>query len=104
MTRSGTMTSSAQALARSRAHYSHGDGALSKLGDGAGIGWRLIKRRRSMPAVTTDNLLLLPRLPRPERSPTTFRPVARVVTAPTTLEGAGFQVRRAFPGADGHLA
>lgn len=36
---------------------------------------------------------------RPEAG-TIFRPVIKVVTAPTMLEGAGFQVRRAFPGVD----
>ncbi len=53
-----------------------------------------------MPAVTTDNLLLLPRIPRPDPAFATFRPVTKVVTAPTQLEGEGFQVRRAFPNVD----
>ncbi len=51
-----------------------------------------------MPAVTSDNLLLLPRIARPD--PTTARPVAKVVTAQSKLEGAGFPVRRPFPAAD----
>jgi redox-sensitive bicupin YhaK (pirin superfamily) len=51
-----------------------------------------------MPAATTDNPLVLPRIPRPDPSSATFRPTVQVVTAPTTLEGAGFQVRRPFPG------
>jgi len=51
-----------------------------------------------MPAATTDNLLALPRIPRPEPGAARFRPVTRIVTAPKTLEGAGFQVRRPFPG------
>jgi redox-sensitive bicupin YhaK (pirin superfamily) len=56
-----------------------------------------------VPAATADNLLLLPRLSRPE--PTAVRrPVTQVITAPTFLEGAGFQVRRPFPGQDMHLA
>jgi redox-sensitive bicupin YhaK (pirin superfamily) len=57
-----------------------------------------------MPAATTDNLLVLPRITRPDPAMAAFRPVVRVVTAPTTLEGEGFQVRRAFPGIDMDLA
>jgi redox-sensitive bicupin YhaK (pirin superfamily) len=53
-----------------------------------------------MPAASTDNILLLPRIPRPDPAVTTQRPVVQVVTAPTTLEGEGFQVRRPFPGVD----
>ena len=53
-----------------------------------------------MPAATSDNLLLLPRIPRPESAHATYRPVTQVVTAPTKQEGAGFQVRRPFPGID----
>src|SRR5215211_367648 len=53
-----------------------------------------------MPAATTDNVLVLPRIPRPDQAGATFRPVAQVVTAPTTFEGEGFQVRRPFPGVD----
>lgn len=50
-----------------------------------------------MPAVTTDNLLVLPRIPRPDPALARFRPVAQVVTAKKQLEGEGFQVRRPFP-------
>jgi redox-sensitive bicupin YhaK (pirin superfamily) len=57
-----------------------------------------------MPAATVDNLLLLPRIPRPDSAVAVERPVVRVVTAPTTIEGAGFQVRRPFPGIDMRLA
>ena len=53
-----------------------------------------------MPAATTDNILVLPRIRRPDSATSTFRPVRRVVTAPTQLEGEGFQVRRAFPNAE----
>jgi len=53
-----------------------------------------------MPAATTENLLLLPRIPRPDPAVGVQRPIVQVVTAPTTLEGAGFQVRRPFPGVD----
>jgi hypothetical protein len=52
-----------------------------------------------MPAVTVENLLVLPRLPALEQSATVFRPVSLITTATSTLEGAGFPVRRAFPGA-----
>lgn len=50
-----------------------------------------------MPAITVDNVLVLPRLPQLEES-TTFRPVRKVTTAPTGFEGEGFPVRRAFAG------
>ncbi|MCX6023336.1 MAG: pirin family protein [Chloroflexi bacterium] len=53
-----------------------------------------------MPAVTTDNLLILPRIPRPDPVVAHFRPVTQVVTANKQLEGEGFQVRRPFPSAD----
>ena len=35
-----------------------------------------------MPAATVDNLLLLPRIPRPDAAVAVERPVVRVVTAP----------------------
>lgn len=52
-----------------------------------------------MPAVTVENPLALPRVDRlaPGARP---RSVVSVVTAPTYLEGEGFQVRRPFPGVD----
>ncbi|GIJ77620.1 hypothetical protein SAMN05443287_101718 [Micromonospora phaseoli] len=50
-----------------------------------------------MPAITVDNVLVLPRLPRLDES-TTFRPVRRLTTAPSGFEGEGFPVRRAFAG------
>ncbi|HZQ35025.1 MAG TPA: pirin family protein [Dehalococcoidia bacterium] len=52
-----------------------------------------------MPAATTENLLALPRIARPDAAQRQ-RPVAGIVTAPSMLEGAGFQVRRPFPGID----
>jgi hypothetical protein len=55
-----------------------------------------------MPAVTADPLRL-PRLVAPP-SDGGLRTVASVITAPTTLEGEGFQVRRPFPGIDLSLA
>ena len=58
-----------------------------------------------MPAATVENTLVLPRIPRPALSETTTeRPVLKVVTAPTTIEGEGFQVRRPFPGVDAGVA
>lgn len=54
-----------------------------------------------MPAVTADTETL-PRL-RPLKADDTPRPVLGVVDAITTLEGEGFQVRRAFPGIDHRL-
>ena len=50
-----------------------------------------------MPAVTTDNILVLPRVTRPEPALARFRPVKQIVTAIRTLEGEGFPVRRPFP-------
>jgi redox-sensitive bicupin YhaK (pirin superfamily) len=50
-----------------------------------------------MPAVTVDDVLVLPRLP--ALDPTTrLRGVRRLITAPSGLEGEGFPVRRAFAG------
>jgi redox-sensitive bicupin YhaK (pirin superfamily) len=52
-----------------------------------------------MPAVTVDDLTVLPRI---AEQPVTARqrPVATVVTAPQGFEGEGFPVRRAFAGVD----
>ncbi|NYF58302.1 pirin family protein [Micromonospora purpureochromogenes] len=50
-----------------------------------------------MPAITVDDVLVLPRLPRLDES-TDFRPVRRLITAPRGYEGEGFPVRRAFAG------
>ncbi len=52
-----------------------------------------------MPAVTADTLHL-PRIPRPDAVTAVQRPVERVVTAISTVEGAGFRVRRPFPSLD----
>lgn len=49
-----------------------------------------------MPAVTHPNWLQLPRLG-PPIAQAIDRPVERLVTAPSLLEGAGFPVRRPFP-------
>ena len=51
-----------------------------------------------MPAITVDDTLVLPRVPRPDPAASTPRPVAEVITAPRQVEGAGFSVRRPFPG------
>jgi len=52
-----------------------------------------------MPAVTTKNILALPRVSRPAPDARN-RPVRKIVTAPRQLEGEGFEVRRPFPNAD----
>ncbi|HTU76800.1 MAG TPA: pirin family protein [Trebonia sp.] len=51
-----------------------------------------------MPAITVDNLLVLPRVAEP--GPEGERPVIKVTTAPSGYEGEGFPVRRAFAGVD----
>jgi quercetin 2,3-dioxygenase len=53
-----------------------------------------------MPAVTVDDVLTLPRLPRPDAASSRERPVVSVTTAPSGFEGEGFPVRRAFAGVD----
>jgi quercetin 2,3-dioxygenase len=53
-----------------------------------------------MPAVTVDNLLVLPRVASPDPATATDRPVKSVTTAPRGFEGEGFPVRRAFAGVD----
>ena len=53
-----------------------------------------------MPAVTVPDLLVLPRIPEPDRTASIPRPVASVTSAPSGLEGEGFPVRRAFAGVD----
>jgi quercetin 2,3-dioxygenase len=52
-----------------------------------------------MPAVTIDDLTVLPRLDAPGLGDV-VRPVRSVTTAPRGLEGEGFPVRRAFAGVD----
>jgi redox-sensitive bicupin YhaK (pirin superfamily) len=53
-----------------------------------------------MPAVTVDDILLLPRIEEPDRAIARDRPVRSVTTAPSAFEGEGFPVRRAFAGVD----
>jgi quercetin 2,3-dioxygenase len=52
-----------------------------------------------MPAVSVEDLTVLPRIAEPSIA-ATRRPVSRVVTAPRGFEGEGFPVRRAFAGVD----
>jgi redox-sensitive bicupin YhaK (pirin superfamily) len=52
-----------------------------------------------MPAITVDDLTVLPRLKTPGLGDQP-RPVLQVTTAPQGLEGEGFPVRRAFAGID----
>src|SRR3954464_7666113 len=52
-----------------------------------------------MPAVTVDDLTVLPRLSGPALGDV-VRPVLSVTTAPQGYEGEGLQVRRAFAGVD----
>jgi len=51
-----------------------------------------------MPAVTVEDILVLPRIPNPDRGVAKARSVRSVTTAPSGLEGEGFPVRRAFAG------
>jgi redox-sensitive bicupin YhaK (pirin superfamily) len=56
-----------------------------------------------MPAVTVDDITVLPRVKRPDPGLVAARPVRSITTAPTGLEGEGFPVRRAFAGVDSAL-
>ncbi|BCB78661.1 pirin family protein [Phytohabitans flavus] len=51
-----------------------------------------------MPAITVDDVLVLPRLPKLDAATTEYRAVRRLITAPSGFEGEGFPVRRAFAG------
>src|SRR5438445_3694066 len=51
-----------------------------------------------MPAITVDDTLVLPRIPRPDPGVSRPRPIAKVITSHRQAEGAGFVVRRPFPG------
>ena len=53
-----------------------------------------------MPAVTVEDILVLPRIPEPDPAIAQQRPVLAVTTAPSAFEGEGFPVRRAFAGVD----
>ncbi|HET8601835.1 MAG TPA: pirin family protein [Segeticoccus sp.] len=52
-----------------------------------------------MPAVTPTDLTVLPRVPLPTAEQTQ-RPVVSVTSAPSSFEGEGFPVKRAFAGVD----
>jgi redox-sensitive bicupin YhaK (pirin superfamily) len=51
-----------------------------------------------MPAVTVEDLTVLPRVPEPDAATSTVRPVLATTQAPSAHEGEGFPVRRAFAG------
>jgi hypothetical protein len=53
-----------------------------------------------MPALTVDDITVLPRIPEPDPTVARPRPVTSVTVAPHGLEGEGFPVRRAFAGVD----
>jgi quercetin 2,3-dioxygenase len=53
-----------------------------------------------MPAVVVDDILTLPRVPRPDAAVAVDRPVLQVSTAPSGFEGEGFPVKRAFAGVE----
>ena len=53
-----------------------------------------------MPAVTVDDITVLPRIPEPDPILVHQRPVTSVTVAPKGYEGEGFPVRRAFAGVD----
>src|ERR1700740_30667 len=51
-----------------------------------------------MPALTVDDITVLPRIPEADPTAAQQRPVKSVTIAPRGLEGEGFPVRRAFAG------
>jgi quercetin 2,3-dioxygenase len=51
-----------------------------------------------MPAITVEDTLVLPRIPRPDAATSRPRPVARIVNSHAGTEGAGVAIRRPFPG------
>jgi redox-sensitive bicupin YhaK (pirin superfamily) len=51
-----------------------------------------------MPAVTVDDITVLPRIAGPDPVVARQRPVRQLTTAPSGFEGEGFPVRRAFAG------
>ncbi|MDP9396610.1 MAG: pirin family protein [Actinomycetota bacterium] len=53
-----------------------------------------------MPAVTVDDITVLPQVAVPDLTVARQRPVRQVTTAPGGFEGEGFPVRRAFAGVD----
>ena len=53
-----------------------------------------------MPAITVEDITLLPRIPAPDPATVHERGVRSVTSAPRGFEGEGFPVRRAFAGVD----
>ena len=53
-----------------------------------------------MPAVTVEDITVVPHIPLPDATATRDRAVVSITSAPHGLEGEGFPVRRAFAGAD----
>ena len=53
-----------------------------------------------MPAITVDDITVLPRIPEPDPAIARQRPVRSITNAPSGFEGEGFPVRRAFHGVD----
>src|SRR5215203_5690091 len=53
-----------------------------------------------MPAITVDDITVLPRIPDPDPAAARQRPVRSITSAPSGFEGEGFPVRRAFHGVD----
>ncbi len=53
-----------------------------------------------MPAITVDDISILPRIPNPDPAISSERPVVGITSAPRGFEGEGFPVRRAFHGVD----
>ena len=51
-----------------------------------------------MPAITVDDITVLPRIPEPDPTVADLRRVRSVTNAPSGFEGEGFPVRRAFAG------
>jgi len=53
-----------------------------------------------VPAITVEDITILPRIPEPDPLIARQRPVRTVTSAPRGYEGEGFPVRRAFAGVD----
>jgi quercetin 2,3-dioxygenase len=53
-----------------------------------------------MPAITVDDITVLPRIPDPNPALARQRPVTSITSAPSGFEGEGFPVRRAFHGVE----
>jgi len=53
-----------------------------------------------VPAITVDDITILPRIPEPDPLVARQRPVRTLTVAPRGFEGEGFPVRRAFYGVD----